>query len=64
MTSAYEQALAKVASGTLPEVAARDLVAHMTLDEKVHCLDGGVPFWIGIGDIMNHRLPIERKAEA
>jgi beta-glucosidase len=51
VTSAYEQALAKVASGTLPEVAARDLVAQMTLDEKVHCLDGGVPFWIGIGDI-------------
>jgi beta-glucosidase-like glycosyl hydrolase len=23
----------------------------MTLDEKVHCLDGGVPFWIGVGDI-------------
>jgi len=51
VTSAYEQALAKVASGTLPEVAALDLVAHMTLDEKVHCLDGGVPFWIGVGDI-------------
>ena len=51
MTSAYEQALTKVASGTPPEVAARDLVAHMTLDEKVHCLDGGVPFWIGVGDI-------------
>ena len=51
MASAYEQALAKVASGTPPEVAALDLVAHMTLDEKVHCLDGGVPFWIGVGDI-------------
>ena len=51
MDSAYEQALAKVASGTRPQVAARDLVAHMTLDEKVHCLDGGVPFWIGVGDI-------------
>jgi beta-glucosidase-like glycosyl hydrolase len=49
--SVYEQALAKVASGTSPEVAALDLVAHMTLDEKVHCLDGGVPFWIGVGDI-------------
>ena len=51
MPSAYEQALAKVASGTSPEVAAADLVAQMTLDEKVHCLDGGVPFWIGVGDI-------------
>ena len=51
MTSAYELALTKVASGTPPEVAALDLVAQMTLDEKVHCLDGGVPFWIGVGDI-------------
>ncbi len=51
MTSAYEQALTKVVSGIPPEVAARDLVAEMTLDEKVHCLDGGVPFWIGVGDI-------------
>ena len=51
MASAYEQALAKVASGTPPEVVAQDLVAHMTLEEKVHCLDGGVPFWIGVGDI-------------
>jgi beta-glucosidase len=51
VASAYEQALTKVASGTPPEVAALDLVAHMTLEEKVHCLDGGVPFWIGVGDI-------------
>ena len=51
MPSAYEQALAKVASGTPPEVVATGLVAQMTLDEKVHCLDGGVPFWIGVGDI-------------
>ena len=51
MPSAYEQALTKIASGTSPEVAAAELVAHMTLDEKVHCLDGGVPFWIGVGDI-------------
>jgi hypothetical protein len=28
----------------------------MTLDEKVHCLDGGVPFWIGVGDITVVRL--------
>jgi beta-glucosidase len=51
VNSAYEQALTKVASGTPPEVAALDLVAQMTRDEKVHCLDGGVPFWIGVGDI-------------
>ncbi|MDA2999807.1 MAG: glycoside hydrolase family 3 C-terminal domain-containing protein, partial [Actinomycetota bacterium] len=51
MTSAYEQALAKITSGVSPEVAAAGLVAAMTLEEKVHCLDGGVPFWIGVGDI-------------
>jgi len=51
VTSAYEQALAKITSGVSPEVAAAGLVAAMTLEEKVHCLDGGVPFWIGVGDI-------------
>ena len=51
MTSAYEQALAKITSGVSPEVAAAGLVAAMTLEEKVHCLDGGVQFWIGVGDI-------------
>ena len=51
MATAYETALEKTKNGLKPEVAAAELVALMTLDEKVHCLDGGVPFWVGIKDI-------------
>ena len=51
MATAYELALEKTKNGTKPELAAAELVALMTLDEKVHCLDGGVPFWVGIKDI-------------
>ncbi len=51
MATAYELALEKTKNGTKPELAAAELVALMTLDEKIHCLDGGVPFWVGIKDI-------------
>ena len=51
MATAYELAFEKIQSGTKPEIVAAELVALMTLDEKVHCLDGGVPFWVGIKDI-------------
>jgi len=51
VATAYETALEKTKNGLKPEVAAAELVALMTLDEKVHCLDGGVPFWVGIKDI-------------
>ena len=51
MATAYETALEKTKNGAKPELAAAELVALMTLDEKVHCLDGGVPFWVGIKDI-------------
>ncbi len=51
MATAYETALEKTKTGLKPEVVAAELVALMTLDEKVHCLDGGVPFWVGIKDI-------------
>ena len=51
MATAYELALEKVKNGTKPEVVAAELVASMTIDEKIHCLDGAVPFWVGIKDI-------------
>ncbi|MEY3423819.1 MAG: hypothetical protein RLZZ285_544, partial [Actinomycetota bacterium] len=51
MATPYELALEKVDNGTKPEVVAAELVASMTLEEKVHCLDGAVPFWVGIKDI-------------
>ena len=51
MATPYELALEKVKNGTKPEVVAAELVDSMTLEEKVHCLDGAVPFWVGIKDI-------------
>ena len=51
MATAYDLALEKTKNGTKPELAAAELVALMTLDEKIHCLDGGVPFRVGIKDI-------------
>jgi beta-glucosidase len=51
VATAYELALEKVKNGTKPEVVAAELVASMTIDEKIHCLDGAVPFWVGIKDI-------------
>ena len=51
MATPYELALEKVKNGTKPEVVAAELVASMTIDEKIHCLDGAVPFWVGIKDI-------------
>ena len=49
--NAYEQALKEVAAGTSAQFVAKKLVQQMTLEEQVHCLDGGVPFWMGISDI-------------
>ena len=51
MATAYELALKKVKNGTKLEIVAAELVALMKLDEKIHCLDGGVPFRMGIKDI-------------
>ena len=53
MATKYEIALEKVRNGLQPELAAAELVGAMTLDENVHCLDGAVPFWVGIKDITN-----------
>lgn len=57
---AYGAALQRVRDGADPVVEAAALVAMMTRDEKVHCLDGGVPYWAGIADIYSggyHRRP-------
>ena len=51
MATAYELALTKVRGGAKPESVASELVSMMTLEEKIGCLDGAVPFWVGIKDI-------------
>ena len=45
----YEEAVAAVAGGVEPEEAARRLVASLTPEEKLWCLDGDAPCWAGLG---------------
>ncbi|MFZ6004599.1 MAG: beta-glucosidase family protein [Actinomycetota bacterium] len=44
----FDDARRAVAAGTSPEVAARDLVATMTPEERLWCLDGDAPTWAGL----------------
>lgn len=50
---AWAHALAAVRGGADPATAARHLVALMTREERLGCLDGGAPFWAGIADIFS-----------
>jgi beta-glucosidase len=49
--SAFSEAARRVANGSDPHVEARALVAMLTLDEKLGCLDGDLPFWPGLADL-------------
>jgi beta-glucosidase len=44
----FDDARQAVASGTPPTEAARGLVAVLTADEKLWCLDGDAPTWAGL----------------
>ena len=39
----FESARSAVSRGTAPHMAARELVAHMTPEERLWCLDGDAP---------------------
>ena len=45
----YDDARRAVADGAAPADAARALVAAMTVDERLWCLDGDAPTWAGLG---------------
>lgn len=49
--TAFAAAADRVAAGADPRQEAAALVAAMTLDEKLGCLDGDTPFWPGIADM-------------
>ncbi len=58
--STFDQARAAVRAGTSPEAAATDLVAAMTDEERLWCLDGDGPTWAGLhflGDGGYHQAP-------
>jgi len=50
MRSPFDAAAARVAAGADPHAEARALVAQMTLEERLGCLDGDTPFWEGLID--------------
>jgi len=47
----YAEAKARVRAGADPDAETRALVAAMTLEEKLGCLDGDTDFWPGIIDM-------------
>jgi beta-glucosidase len=52
MTTPFASAAARVRDGADAHAEARTLVATMTLEEKLGCLDGDTPFWDGLIDGM------------
>jgi beta-glucosidase len=50
MTTPFARAAARVRDGADAHAEARTLVAEMTLEEKLGCLDGDTPFWDGLID--------------
>jgi beta-glucosidase len=56
----FDTARHAVASGADPVAEARRVVAAMTEDERLWCLDGDAPCWAGLGYLQSggyHRLP-------
>lgn len=50
MMNSFDEAAERVRAGGDHHEEARHLVAQMTLDEKLGCLDGDTPFWEGLID--------------
>ncbi|NYJ08532.1 beta-glucosidase [Petropleomorpha daqingensis] len=51
MASAYDESVSAVRSGTEPEVAAAELYAQLTDDERLDLLDGDDDFWPGMREM-------------
>jgi beta-glucosidase len=51
MSTPFEEAAARVRAGGDPHAEAAALVAQMTIDERLGCLDGDTPFWPGLIDM-------------
>jgi len=50
MPTPFEESAARVGAGADPHQEAQRLLQHMTLEEKLGCLDGDTPFWEGVID--------------
>ncbi len=63
----FDRAVRAVSAGTDPIEAARSVLAAMTPDERLWCLDGDLPFWAGLGDLGTggyHKRPFPRRASS
>ena len=61
MKTEYGEALKRVRNGADHHAEARALIALMTAEERLHCLDGGSPFWEGMKDMSRggyHMRPV------
>ena len=47
----FAQALDEIARGRDPREVATELVAAMTPQERLSCLDGDGPFWAGLAEL-------------
>ena len=47
----FATALADIEAGTTPRAAAAALVAAMTVEERLGCLEGDGPFWAGLAEL-------------
>ena len=52
MPTAFERALKHIANGADPATQAALLVAQMTVQERLECLDGDLDFWPGLADMI------------
>ncbi len=60
-TNAFAAAVAAVRAGRTPDEAADDLLRELTPDERLALLDGDLPFWEGMADMLGNgynRTPI------
>src|SRR6202167_6074343 len=57
----FESARSAVTGGTAPDAAPRELVSHMTPEERLWCLDGDAPTHAGVAFLTTadgyHRAP-------
>ena len=53
-TTAFATAVAAVRAGRTPDAAADDLLRELTADERLALLDGDLPFWEGMADMLGN----------
>jgi beta-glucosidase len=53
-TTPFDDAVAAVRAGATPDTAAEDILARLTPEEKLWLLDGDLPFWDAMADMLGN----------